>query len=231
MPYSIAQKKALFRGYNKRRTNASLTIQRAFRARKKQSTMVKRVMYKMEPYKYDAFTASTTLGSAWSIISNITNVSYDPNGTTDSGTRQTTKILCKNLSIRGKITPATGDTTNICRLALVRGRRAGNLNVADIAYGGANDIDAQFNQKFVDVIWDKTFNVQEQAVGAVFPPYKYWDTSTMLNKICKFEEQSGAGTIQPYNNTSYYLIGCSDSSVAPNPAVRLSSRLSYKQLD
>ncbi len=192
---------------------------------------VRKVLYKQEPYKYDAFTASTTLGSSWSIIANITNIPYDPNGTTDSGTRQTTKILCKNLSIRGKITPGSGDTTNICRIALVRGRRAGNLNVADIAYGSAADVDAQFNQKFVDVIWDKTFNVQEQAAGAVFPPYKYMDTSTMINKICKFEEQSASGTIQPYNNTSYYLIGCSDSTVAPNPGVRLSQRLSFKQLD
>ncbi len=192
---------------------------------------VRKVLYKQEPYKYDAFTASTTLGSSWSIISNITNVSYDPNGTTDSGTRQTTKILCKNLSIRGKMNVATSDTTNVLRIALVRGRRAGNLNVADIAYGGAADVDAQFNQKFVDVIWDKTYNVQEIAAGAVFPSYKYLDISTMINKICKFEEQSAAGTIQPYNNSSYYLIGCSDSQVAPHPAIRLSQRLSYKQLD
>ena len=216
-----------------RKANSAKRIQRKFRQwkSKKNTNMVKKTLYKMEPYKYDAFTASVNLPGSWSLISNITNIGYDPSGATNSGTRQTTKILVKNLSSRGKLTVGSGDTTNIVRIALVRGRRTGTLSLTDVGYGSGSDLDSQFNQKFVDVIWDKTYNIQETAPGAVYPPYKYLDMSTMINKICKFEEQSSAGVIQPYNNTSYYLIGCSDSTLAPHPALRLTSRVSFKQLD
>ena len=196
---------------------AASKIQRAFRSRRKQSNMVKKTLYKLEPFKYDAFSSTTSVPNSWTLVNNITNISYDPNATTSDGARSTTKILVKHLGIRGTISPATGDNTNTIRLALVRGRRAGALNLADVGYGTATDLNAQFNQKFVDVIWDKTYNVQEIAAGAVFPPYKYLDLSTSLNKTCKFEEQSSAGQIQPYNNTAVYLIACSDSAVAPNP--------------
>ena len=185
----------------------------------------------MEPFKYDAFSSTTAVPNSWTLVNNITNISYDPNATTSDGARSTTKILVKHLGIRGTISVASGDGTNSIRLALVRGRRAGALNLADVGYGTATDLNAQFNQKFVDVIWDKTFQVQETLVGAVFPPYKYLDINTSINKTCKFEEQSSAGQIQPYNNTAYYLIACSDSGVAPNPSIRINLRLSYKQLD
>lgn len=212
--------------------SAATKIQRAFRARRSKNTsMVKRVMYKMEPFKYDAFSSTTSITGSWSFINSITNISYDPAGTTNSGTRQTTKILVKNLASRGKLTPGSGDTSNVIRIALVRGRRAGALALSDIAYGAAAAVDSQFNQKFVDVIWDKTYNLQEVVAGAVYPPYKYLDHNTAINKTCKFTESAAAETVQPYNNTSYYLIACSDSTLAPHPSLRLSSRVSYKQLD
>ena len=213
------------------RNHSAKKIQRAFRARKNQSNMVKKTLYKLEPFKYDAFSSTTAVPNSWTLVNNITNISYDPNATTSDGARSTTKILVKHLGIRGTISVASGDGTNSIRLALVRGRRAGALNLADVGYGTATDLNAQFNQKFVDVIWDKTFQVQETLVGAVFPPYKYLDINTSINKTCKFEEQSSAGQIQPYNNTAYYLIACSDSGVAPNPSIRINLRLSYKQLD
>ena len=201
---------------------------------KKAKTIVRKVLYANEPYKYDAFTASNAVGNTWTLLSNLSNIPYDVAGTTNSGTRQTTKILLKNHAMRGKIFIANDSTegSNTFRLAIVRGRRAGALNMTDIKYGTGNDIDAQFNQKFVDVVWDKTYNLQYQAEGSVYPPYKYIDINTALNKIAKFTESStDTETSQPYNNTSYYLIACSDSNVVPHPSVRLVQRMSFKQLD
>lgn len=197
----------------------------------RQKSMVKKVLYQQEPYKYDAFTGTAQPSTGWTLISNISNIGYDPSAATNSGLRTTTKILLKNLATRGKISVGTTDGINVVRVALVRGRRAGALNLADVAYGSGNAVDSQFNQKFVEVIYDKTFNLQETEAGAVYPPYKYFDMNTALNKIAKFEEQSAAGVIQPYNNTSYYLIACSDSLLTPHPQIRFSSRISFKELN
>lgn len=217
-----------------KRSSAARRIQRkyrSYRSNKFARTTVKRVMYKMEPFRYAAFATSLSIPNAWTLMNNITNISYDPNATTSSADRQTTKILVKNYSIRGKLTPGTADVTNVIRISLIRGRRSGALSMTDIQYGVGTAVNSQFNQKFVEVIWDKTYQIQETVAGAVFPPYKFLDISTQINKTCKFEESTAAETKQPYNNTSYYLIACSDSVLTPHPRLQTSSRVSFKELD
>jgi len=227
MPYpKIALKYA-------KKASAARRIQRKFRSyRKKKTNFVKRTLYKLEPTKYNSFPMSQSLPSTgWTLINNITNIGYDPEAATNSGDRKSTKIKVNMACLRASLTVGTGDGLNVVRIALVRGRRSGALQLSDVAYGGASVLDAQFNQKFVDVIWDKTYKLQEQAPGSTYPKLIYLDIPSKINKLCKFEEQSAAGIVQPYNNTSYYLIGCSDSALTPHPSIRGTCRVSFKDLD
>ena len=194
---------------------------------------VKRVVHSMEPYKYLNFLDSSTIGTSWFILANISNIPFDT--TNNPQSRNTTKCLLKNLAIRGTMQPASGDSTNFLRLALVRGRRTGTLSATDIGYHNPvpvnTDLYTQFNQKYVDVIWDKTYRLQEQAAGSVYPKSIFFEAFTKINKTVKFTERDTTGTDQPYNNTSYYLIACSDSSLSPHPRVAVTCRISWKDLD
>lgn len=217
--------------------NAASTIQRAFRRRKKKArtsvASVKKIVHSMEPYKYLNFVDSSSIGTAWFVLANISNVPFDT--TNNSQSRACTKILLKALAIRGNMQPAAGDGTNFMRLALIRGRRAGDLDPTTIGYHNptpvATDLYTQFNQKYVDVIWDKTYRLQEQAAGSIYPKTTFFEKFTKINKTLKFIEREATGTDQPYNNTAYYLVCCSDSGLTPHPRISVTCRISWKDLD
>lgn len=242
MPYSTYSGMRLkFRSEGARRAFAAKRIQSAFRSRRRArpravaraAPVIKRVVHSMEPYKYLNFLDSSTIGTAWFNLANISNVPFDT--TNNSQSRACTKVLLKNLEIRGTMQPAAGDGTNFMRLALVRGRRSGALVSTDIGYHNPipvnTDLYTQFNQKYVDVIWDKTYRLQEQAAGSIYPKSIFFEKHTSINKTLKFTERETTGADQPYNNTSYYLVCCSDSAIAPHPRIAVTCRISWKDLD
>lgn len=193
---------------------------------------IRHVVQNMEPYKYITNSLSGTAGSTWTTILNLSNIPFT---TAESPhTRASIKIQLKGFQLSMRCAVASGDTTNSIRVALVRGRRAGALNNSEIAYdylSSGDDYHLPFNQKFVEVIWSKTFQVQEQSAGSVYPIYREYEKYFKLNNICKFTESDVDVTTQPYNNTSLYLIAVSDSTVAPSPRISGQSRISYKDLD
>lgn len=216
-------------------TSAANTIQRAFRQRKKpknNTSTIRKVVQNMEPFKYITNSLTTTAASSWSTILNLSNIPFT---TAESPhTRSSTKIQLKGFQLSLRCECAAGDTTNSIRVALIRGRRAGALNNDEIAYdylSSGDDYHLPFNQKFVDVIWTKTFQVQEIMTGGVYPQYREFEKYFKLDHTCKFTESTVDVTTQPYNNTSLYLVVCSDSAVAPNPRISGQSRISYKDLD
>lgn len=234
MPYtsSYPGMKLRFRSKAGQRNFAARRIQSAYRRRRPKTQLIKRVVQNMEPFKYITNSLTTTAGSSWSTILNLSNIPFT---TAESPhTRNSTKIQLKGFQMSLRCEVAAGDTSNSIRVALVRGRRAGSLNNNEIAYdylASGDDYHLPFNQKFVDVIWSKTFQIQEIQAGAVYPPYREYEKYFKLNHICKFTESTTDVTTQPYNNTSLYLVCCSDSSVLPNPRLSGQSRISYKDLD
>lgn len=197
---------------------------------------VSKVINQKEPYKYIVDSLSTSsVGTAWVKVLNISNIPWTKEE--NPHTRCSTKALIKGLALSLKMQCASGDTTNQIRVALVRGRRSGVLNMTNVSMDPNNsgdDLHLQFNQRYVDVIYDKTFNVQEIAAGAVFPNYRTINKFFKINKTSKYTEAPDPTvqwTTQPYNNTALYLIACSDSSLAPNPRFSGQSRISYKDLD
>ncbi len=227
---------ANFRAGQATRYKAASRIQSAYRrrrARKAPPTMqIKRVVQNMEPFKYIVNSLATTAGASWSTVLNISNIPFTT--AENPHTRSSTKVQLKGFQMNMRLEVAAGDTTNTIKIALIRGRRAGTLNNNEIAYdpnASGDDIHLAFNQKFVEVIWSKTFNVQEIQTGSVYPSYREYEKYFKLNHTCKFTESTTDVTTQPYNNTSLYLIAVSDSSVSPNPRLSGQSRISYKDLD
>lgn len=196
---------------------------------------VQRIVRNMDPYKYVVSSLAQAIPLAWTVMYNASNVQWAEAITPDS--RTSTKIQLKGLSLSGHIAPSTTDATNIIRLALIRGRRAGALNAANIAFDpntSGDDIHLQFNQRFVDVLWSKKFNLQNTTAGAVFSPYKEYDKYFKMSTICKYQEApTGAATfsVQPYNNSAIYLVACSNSSAISLPRLTGQCRLSFKDLD
>lgn len=201
-------------------------------ASKTTTAKITRVLRNQEPYKYITNSLNGNAGQEWSNMLSISLIPFDPSESPH--TRVSTKCQIKGLQLSMRIGVATGDTTNSIRVAIVRGRRSGALNMSDISYDylvSGDDYHLPFNQKFVDVIWSKTFQTQEQSAGAVYPPYREFEKYFNLNKLTKFTERTTAGSDQPYNNTALYLICCSDSSLAPNPRITGQVRTSFKDLD
>ena len=191
---------------------------------------VKSVIRNQEPYKYNMTTLNNSIPSNWTILANLSNITFNTENQPDA--RSGTKVQLKNFALRTKLVQF--DSENIVRLALVRGRRAGDLNAADISFdpnATGDDLNCPFNQRFVDVRWDKTYKLQENAPGAVYPPYQHIDINKALNSICKYEQFDTDTTVQPYNNTSWYLVGCSDSTITGHPSVRGQIRVSFKDLE
>lgn len=219
-----------------KRNQSARKIQRAFRSYRKKRTsttrLIKRVHNNMEPYKYITNSLNGNAGQAWSNMLNISQIPFDPSQSPH--TRQSTKCQLRGLQVSMRVGVATGDSTNSIRVAIVRGRRTGSLSMTDVSYdylASGDNYHLPFNQKFVQVIWSKTFQVQETTAGSVYAPYREFDKFFNIKHLCKFTESTTTSTTQPYNNTSLYLICCSDSTLAPNPRITGQVRLSFKDLD
>jgi len=198
--------------------------------------VVKKVLRQQEPYKYIVDSLSnSSVGTGWTNLLNISNITWSPEE--NPKYRCSTKTYIKNLCLSMKMEAATGDTTNQIRISIIRGRRSGALNLSNITYdpnSSGDNINLQFNQKYVEVLYDHTFNVQEIDTGSVYPPYRLLQKCFPINKLCKYIEAPNPATTyttQPYNQSAIYLVACSDSTLTPNPRFSGQSRISFKDLD
>lgn len=217
-----------------RRTAAARTIQRRWRARRRPvRKMVRRVLRNQEPYKYNMINMNNTIPNRWTLLANLSNIQWI--NTVSPSYRNSTKIQLKNIALRCSLTYS--DNENVVRLAIVRGRRAGELAMSDVSFDPnvtTDDLYLPFNQRYVDVMWSKTYSLQQQAVGATYPPFRIIDINKKMGKILKYEQALDGATsltVQPYNNTAYFLIGVSDSALPSHPTLAGKIRLSYKDLE
>lgn len=260
-----------------RKKTAASRIQRAWR-RKKFSRNVKKVVTSLEPYKYHIQSTQwpnegpTNVGAnpTTNLIA-LTNIPYNTQSIENQ--RSSTKVMAKNLRIRA-VLRANSDAYSRIRLLVVRSKRSQNAGNVDQFANMPNDdnlwrrtgvsqatgtlvpqdaINAFPNTRFVEVLWDKTFQLGTQAgkmsTTATAQPVNYTTAGNAphksslfvekyikLNKILKFNAVSdpASGTeydYSPYNNQSYFLVAVSNSSSTPNPNVNAISMLSFKDLD
>lgn len=217
------------------RKNAAVKIQRAFRKKRATTSVVKRVLINQEPYKYNMISLNNTIPNRWTNLANLTKIAWS--NTNKPSFRQSTKVQIKNFALRGYLTPGNGDVFNIVRLAIVRGRRAGELSMSDVSFDPnvtTDDLYLPFNQRYVDVLWSKTYSIQETTAGAVYPPFRIIDKNRKMNTTCKYEQALDSALtldVQPYNNSAYFLIAVSDSGFVNHPTLAGQLRISWKDLD
>lgn len=245
------------------------------------SKKVKRVITSVEPYKYQIQTTLSTAVPATegpiTVSTALTNLLAFSNipylSTALPHTRQSTKLLAKMLRLRIKINN-NGDQYSRVRLMLVRSLRTnnsnnpasgfencpndGNMFRREIVPGQAGTFYPQYgincfpNQRFVDVLWDHTYQVgDEDGKGTISgnPPSTFTFNNSVghksaihieknfkLNKVWKYPalENPDAGeeyAISPWNNQSLFLVAVSGSNATPDPTVYASASLSFKELD
>jgi len=156
----------------------------------------------------------------------------------DFATRQSTKITVGSLRIKGTL--VVGDASNLVRMLIVRSKNQTNaaFNPQDCFYNnpGAPAIPsvlAQINTRNVDVVYDKTWNMQDStaAVPGVRPSNYFIDENIPIRKTMTYNQTGSAVASLPRNMTEYYMVCVSDSTIAPNPSFRLQCCTWFKNVD
>lgn len=231
--------------YGKR--TAARKIQRAWRTRRKRfrrdyiktAKDVKKVVRRMEQMSYDQYLNNSSLSSTPIIMTNFTNFVFKNESNNppdrDSLTQRTTqKVFLSTVRLSGTVVPS--DATNRIRLCMFRAKRSAQTSNPISAINCFNDtdgpttpyIDLPINYRNVQCLWDYQFNLQDTVAGAVYPPYKTVKKVFTLKKNLKYNLNELDNSDFPVNNYQYFLVGMSDSSIAPHPASRLGITVSFK---
>lgn len=247
MPLFKSSKSRFGRNRYARRSTAASKIQSAWRRKKyrkdfvKTKTDVKKIVQRMEQMSYDQYNISPALSSSPSILTNFTNFTFknetnNPPDRDDLTQRTTQKVFLSTIRIAGQMN--VSDATNRLRLCVFRAKRSNqNANPIaaqdcfnDVGNPGGSWLNAPINYRNVDCLWDTQFNVQEQAAGAVWPPYKVLKKVFTLKKNLKFNLNDLDNSDFPVNNYTYFLVGMSDSAITPHPSGRLQITVSFKNI-
>lgn len=153
-------------------------------------------------------------------------------------TRQSPKISVGSFRFKGTL--VVGDATNLVRLLIVRSKNqtGAPFAPADTFYSNPGGtvppaVVAQINTRNVDVLMDKTYNLQDSSESnpAVRPANFFIDKTIRIRKTLKYNQVATGTTIAPRNMTEYYFIAVSDSGVLPNPSVRFEAITWFKNID
>lgn len=207
----------------------------------KSKSDVKKVVYSMEQMSYDQYQISSSLSSAPTIITNFTNFNFQ-NPTNDPPTRDeltqrtTQKVFLSTIRVAGSW--SVSDDTNRIRLCVFKAKRSNQTSNPIAAADCFNEVgspagsylDAPINYRNVQCLWDQQFNLQTTQAGAVWPPYKLLKKVFTLKKNLKFNLNTADNTDFPVNNYTYFMVGMSDSSIAPHPAYRARVTVSFKNI-
>lgn len=230
------------------RKRAACKIQRRWRAGRKPTTKsvkkeVKTQLRNMEQMSYDQYISTATLSSTPSIITNFTNFTYknetnDPPDRDDLTQRTTQKVYLATIRMAGAITAS--DATNRIRLCLMRAKRSNqtaNPFAADptavfnnVGSPGGSWLDSPINYRNVDCLWDCQFNLQEVAAGSTWHPYRVFKEVWTFKKELKFNLNTADNSDFPLEDQTYFMLGLSDSAIAPHPGGRLQFTVSFKNI-
>lgn len=194
------------------------------------------VVNKKHPTKYQVWRGTTNpVLKNWTLVNSLTNIPWTSHN--DPNNRQSLKAFSKNLQIKGVLTSQTTRTTFV-RLLIVKGLRSGadtiistNLTYNPNTASSMDDIYLTTNPRFVHVKYDKTFKLQAQAAGSVYPAEQLIDINIKLNDFHKFNEtEVDNDNEEPTNNSSYYMYICTDEPTETEIDWEYSARLSFKDL-
>lgn len=193
---------------------------------------------KEEDACYTGTLNSSTLSTTPQVLYNFYNIGAD-NASVDNTKRNSQKIKMLYLRVRGTVFP--GDPSNRVRLMLVKQLRpctqTTNPFVADpdAVFNdksglGSSYIDMMSNTKLVKILKEKTFNLQIQNPGSVYPPTKEIDMFIPINKELDYPVNTATNNDFPTDGENIFLMGVSDSAVVPHPACRLRCELCWKNI-
>lgn len=90
-----------------------------------------------------------------------------------------------------------------------------------------------FNPRVVDVIFDKTFELQDTEPGAVWPKCVFWNQSLSIDKTLKYPMANADVAQNTINTHNYYMACWSDSAsvLGAHPSLNYTFKLSFKDLN
>jgi len=198
---------------------------------------VRRAVQKTTPSRAKLDSISLSLTTTPSIMLSISNIVFNDNGS-NFDTRQGPKITLGSFRFRGDI--VVGDRRNFMRLMVVRSKNQTNqaFDPQDIFYAnpGAvapSAVNAQINTRNVQVLWDKTYSLQDtsEANPAVRPSFYFLDEKVNIRKTIKYNQVPNATATLPRNMSEFYFVGVSDSGVLPNPSIAVDCVTWFKNVD
>ena len=209
---------------------------RRFKPRRSFPQRVTTVVNHKQPTKYQVWdgTANPVLNT-WTLVNSLTNIPWTNNN--DPNHRQSLKVFTKNLQIKGQIVSTTGRTTMV-RILICKGLRSGDSSIIsqNLQYNpnGTSTMGATYNTtnpRYVHVKFDKTYKVQSQAAGSVYPAEQLIDLNIKVNDFHKYNEtETNNNNEEPTNNSSYYMYIVTDEPTETDIAFTYSARLSFKDL-
>jgi len=228
--------------YGKR--TAARRIQSAWRRKKKYQkdtiktkSDVRKAVQATAPSRAYLLNGSFSITTTPLTLQSFGIIPFNEDGITNPQSRQSLKISVGSIRLRGNL--VVGDSTNIVRLLLVRGKnQTGTVfNPAEVFFDNnaavaVPSVDAQINTRNVECLWDQTYQLQDtdSSDPGVRPTSFYINKKFTIRNNWTYNQTANAGVILPRNMKEYYLIGVSDSVVLPNPSIRFSSCTWFKNL-
>lgn len=242
--------------YGRRRASAASKIQRAWRCSKwkkkyrgrdqiKTVGDVRRAVQKTAPSRGKVVRLSQTFSTnAVAVVDCLSGITFSDSDARQDR-RQSMKIEMGSFRFKGELSVAenlvTSDETNIVRLMLVRQKNYVEAATFDPPSCLYNDglttplsIYAQPNTRYCEVLWDKTYQMQNNTNGDRYPtrPRSFFiDENIPIRKKITYKPVADGQTPLPRDHNHFYLIGMSDSSVAPNPALEGSGVIWFKNIE
>lgn len=240
------------------RRRAASKIQKAWRCRKwtkgrkyrgrdqiKTASDVRKAVQKTAPSRGVVNRISQTFSqNPVGVIDCITQIAFsDSDGRQDR--RQSMKISLGSFRFKAELAIAESlvslDETNIIRLMFVRQKDYVPGNLFDPSLCFYNDgittplnIYAQPDTRYCEVLWDRTFNLQNNTNGGRYPVRSrtlFLDETIPLRKKVTYAPATDGQDPLPRDNHHYYFIGVSDSSIAPHPSLEGASVTWFKNIE
>jgi len=224
------------------RRTAARRIQRAWKRKRYQKDKIKTVsdvrkaVQKTAPSRAFVNNGSASITTTPVILESYGVIPFNEDGISNPNSRQSLKVSVGSIRIRGNL--VVGDDSNLIRLMLVRSKnQSGTIFSASECFFDNNGaaaitgIQSQLNTRNIECLWDQTYQLQDQIADAATRP-----SSVFLNKkfnirnTWTYNQAPNAAVILPRNMKEYYLVAVSDSSVLPNPSLRWSSCVWFKNL-
>lgn len=199
---------------------------------------VKEVINKETPWSVVAQETNFALTTTPTVQHQLSNIEFS-NSNDRPDSRKSKKISVMYMKFRGYLD--VGDRTNLIRVMVVRNK---DPQVPSAAFNPANmfeinngigtqpnNLFAEPNKRFVDVKYDKIFNLQDtsQTSPATRVQNAYFQIKVnMKNEVWKYFTENNNTQEFTRNMKDYFIVAFSDSAILPNPSLRLSSYVFFK---